>query len=88
MRPAPEIQASGSVTWVTQECQLSEGDTEALIKDTKRLYVFIFYGWTDSQGRKAFASDCRFLQASTLPTQYQNKDVVWQVCVEAVGQSN
>ena len=29
-------------------------------------------------------SDCRFLQASTLPTQYQNKDVIWQVCVEAV----
>jgi len=81
---APEIQSGGSWTWSTLECQFAEGDVEALKNETKRLYVFIFYGWTDSQGRKVFASDCRYLQAVSLPRDYQNKDIVWQVCVEPV----
>jgi hypothetical protein len=85
---SPEVLANGSVTWVTREYQLSEGDVEALIKDTKRLYLFIFYGWTDSQGRKVFASDCRYLQAETLPKDYKDKDVIWVVCTEPVETSN
>lgn len=81
---APEVQSRDSVTWVTREYQLNEGDVEALIKDKKRLYLFMFYGWTDSQGRKVFASDCRYLQAETLPVNYQNKDVIWAMCAEPV----
>jgi len=77
---APQIQGSGAGAWVTLEYRLNEGDIVALQKDTKRLYVFTLYGWTDSQGRRVFATDCRYLQAQTVPQTYQDKDIVWQRC--------
>jgi hypothetical protein len=77
---APQVQGGGSGGWVTMEYQFTEGDIEELQKDTKRLYVFTLYGWTDSQGQKLFALDCRYLQAWTLPQSYEEKDVVWQRC--------
>lgn len=77
---APQIQGSGAGGWVTLKYHFAEGDIEALQKDIKRLYVFTLYGWTDSQGQRVFATDCRFLQAQTVPQSYQDKDIVWQRC--------
>lgn len=77
---APQVQGSGAGGWATLEYQFTEGDIEALQKDTKRLYVVTLYGWTDSQGQKVFVTDCRYLQAQTVPESYQDKDIVWQRC--------
>jgi hypothetical protein len=77
---APQVQGSGAGGWATLKYKFKEGDIEALQKDTKRLYVVTLYGWTDSQGQKAFVKDCRYLQAQTVPQSYEEKDIVWQRC--------
>ena len=61
---------------------LTQGELEGILKGTTRIYYVSWLAWTDSEGHKASAYDCRWLQAHTLAAPYKKEDIVWHFCLE------
>lgn len=75
-----ELAPGASVFGTSTTRPLTKHDLEGLAVDAIRIY-FVSYGiWKSARGKIGSTYDCRWLQSSTLATQYRQVDIVWHYC--------
>jgi hypothetical protein len=74
-------QGIGQGIWTTVLTPtLSQEDVEGIIRGTSTIYFVTWLAWSDQQGNKDSAYDCRYLQGWTLSAQYKKEHIVWHFC--------
>lgn len=59
---------------------LTARDVQGLRTGATRIYFLSWAVWRTARGTEGTSYDCRYLQSWTLPTPYQQKDIVWHHC--------
>ena len=61
---------------------LTADEAQSVWNGTMRIYFVSWWAWTNLRGHRFFSSDCRWLQASTLPRpSYKKENIVWHYCI-------
>lgn len=75
-----EIAPGLSIFGTTLTRKLTAHDVEGLSTGKVRIYFLSWGTWRNSRGDQDSSYDCRYLQSWTLPSPYEQKDIVWHYC--------
>jgi hypothetical protein len=78
----PEVGVGPGIWTTVLTPPLTQREVDGIMQGTIRMYFVSWLAWTDLQGYKDSAYDCRWLQAHTLPAPYRKENLVWHFCYE------